>query len=103
MTDDIQFNEPGMSYSRPNMGSRQSFLIGLVMKLGIAKNTKQAQMVLIIVGVLSLIVMFLSWPRDSTTIPANNGIEPIGAAPSNNNSGANVAPVDVEGDDLFNF
>lgn len=94
MTNDVQFNEPGMNYVRPPAGARESFLTGLVMKTGLAKTPKQAQVVLIVIGVIALIIMFIIWPGkerypEATPVPVETS-----------NPETNSAPAQ---DDLFNF
>lgn len=59
----VQFDEPGMMYNRGPRGPRQSWLTKLVIKLGLAKDPKQASVVLIAIGVLALLIAFFFWPR----------------------------------------
>jgi len=59
----VTFDEPGMMYNRGPRGPRQSWLTKLVIRLGLAKDAKQASIVLIILGVAALILMFIFWPR----------------------------------------
>lgn len=92
MNNNVEFNEPGMAYSMPNTSSKQSFLTGLVLKLGLAKDAKQAQSVLIIIGILAIVVMFFAWPSGSVVEVA---------APHDPLSGESPTPI-VE-DDLFDF
>ena len=61
----VQFDEPGMAYNRGPRGPRQSWLIKLVIRLGLAKNAKQATTVLIVVGVAALVLAFIFWPRSA--------------------------------------
>ncbi|MBL4644788.1 MAG: hypothetical protein JKX80_02895 [Candidatus Pacebacteria bacterium] len=59
----VQFNEPGMAYNRGPRRPRNSWLIKLVIKLGLAKDAKQASIVLIAIGVLALVLAFIFWPK----------------------------------------
>lgn len=66
MNNQVQFNEPGDNYMRgAPRGPRRSWLTNVVIKLGFAKDDKQATFVLIIVGVIALILMFMFWPGGS--------------------------------------
>ncbi|GEM_PF-1216407 len=62
----VTFDEPGMNYGgqRPR-GPRQSWLTKLVIRLGFAKDAKQAAVVLIVLGVVALILAVVFWPRNS--------------------------------------
>lgn len=59
----VQFDEPGMAYNRGPRGPRLSWLTKLVIRLGLAKDAKQAVYVLIAIGVLALVLAFIFWPR----------------------------------------
>jgi len=61
----VQFDEPGMAYNRGPRGPRQSWPTKMVIKLGLAKDQKQATMVLIAIAVIAIIVTFIFWPRSS--------------------------------------
>ena len=67
MDNQVQFNEPGDDYMRNTpRGPRRSWLINAVIKLGLAKDDKQATIVLIIVGVIA----FMFWPKGGDYQPA---------------------------------
>jgi len=66
----VKFDEPGMAYNRGPRGPRQSWLIKLVIKLGLAKDAKQASVVLIAIGVLALVLAFIFWPKGTEYQPA---------------------------------
>ncbi len=56
--DNVQFKEEN-SFQRPDLsGRRPGGIIGLVMKFGLAKNQKDAELVLIVIFVLVLIATF---------------------------------------------
>ena len=59
----VTFDEPGMMYNRGPRGPRLSWLTKLVISLGLAKDAKQASMVLIAIGVLALALAFIAWPK----------------------------------------
>lgn len=60
----VKFDEPGMGYGGgAPRGPRQSLLTKLVIQLGLAKDAKQAAVVLIILGVAALILAVMFWPR----------------------------------------
>jgi len=59
----VQFNEPGMDYGRGPRGPRQSWPTKLVIRLGLAKDTKQAAIVLTILGVVAIGIALIFWPR----------------------------------------
>ena len=62
----VQFDEPtGGFNNRGPRGPRQSWPTKLVIKLGLAKDTKQATVVLIAIAVLALVLMFIFFPRGS--------------------------------------
>ncbi|QSH39711.1 hypothetical protein JXR01_01755 [Candidatus Kaiserbacteria bacterium] len=61
----VQFDEPMPGFNKGSRGPRQSWPTKLVMKLGLAKDTKQATVVLIAVAVLAVIVAFIFFPRGS--------------------------------------
>lgn len=61
----VQFDEPGMGYNRGPRGPRQSWLTKLVIQLGLAKDAKQAAVVLIVIGVVAAGLMFIFWPKGS--------------------------------------
>ena len=52
-----------MRYMRQAQGPRQSWPTRMVIRLGLAKDPKQATVVLIAVGVLALVLAFVFWPR----------------------------------------
>ncbi len=58
----VQFNEPTVLRQR---GPRKSWSINLIIKLGLAKDEKQASIVLIAIGILALVVMVVFWPRSN--------------------------------------
>ncbi len=105
MTDQIQFNEPGMNYAQPSMAQKKTFLTGLIMKVGLAKSEKQAQMVLVGIGVFALVAMFFAWPSGGSNVPrpANDGITPIGEESVPARRTDSMVPASADGDDLFNF
>lgn len=60
----VTFDEPGMGYGGgAPRGPRQSWLTKLLIQLGLAKDAKQAAIVLIILGIAALILTVLFWPR----------------------------------------
>ena len=62
----VKFNEPGEGYMRGiPRGPRRSWLIKLVIKLGLAKDDKQATVVLVVIGIVALILTFIFWPGGS--------------------------------------
>lgn len=64
---DIQFNEP--DYARPAVPAEQpSWLSSLVIRTGLAKNTADAQKVLIIaLVVLVALGIWINWPSSPTS------------------------------------
>ncbi len=68
----IQFDEPGMEYARPDLGQGPTGLVALVIKYGLAKNEKQAQIVLVVIGLIAVAVMFFAWPSSNST-PVDTG------------------------------
>ena len=71
MDNQVQFNEPGDDYMRNTpRGPRRSWLINAVIKLGLAKDDKQATIVLIIVGVIAIALAFMFWPKGGDYQPA---------------------------------
>jgi len=75
----VEFNE--QDFGAPtrrqfDQGPRQSWLVSLVMKLGLAKDEKSANMVLLIVAVLFIILAFvvpkLFGPETATTNSNNS-------------------------------
>ncbi len=73
MNNQVQFDEPGMEFNnRRPRGPRHSWLMKLVLSSGLAKDEKQASIVLLAIGVLALVLMFIFWPRSSyVVIPQN--------------------------------
>lgn len=71
----VQFDEPGMAYNRGPRRPRQSWLISLVIKLGFAKDAKQAVVVLAAIGVLAIVLAFIFWPRSNYEIVPQPGIQ----------------------------
>ena len=69
MMSEIKFDEP--TYGMPNCSSQQrdSFIVRLVLKLGLAKDKNQVNYVLLIIAVLAAVITFLVWP-------SSNNIEP---------------------------
>lgn len=59
----VTFDEPGMGYGRGPRGPRLSWPTKLVIKLGLAKDARQANVVLVVVGVIAIILAFIFWPK----------------------------------------
>ena len=79
----VTFNEPGMDYRQAPRGPRQSWLVTFVIKLGLAKDAKQASIVLIVLGVVALILAFIFWPGGSDyEIVPQPGLEGVAAGES---------------------
>lgn len=58
----VEFSEPQYGISRVQASPKQSFLIGLVISLGLAKDDASAEKVLIGILVVSiLLTMFVFW------------------------------------------
>ena len=103
MTEGIQFNDPG-GYKPMYTGPRDSGMVKMVMKFGLAKDSKQAQTVLIIIGVASVVIMGLTLLKSSTSknyIGAPSA-DSTYASPSVN-TGAHGSRGSGSSDDLFNF
>lgn len=61
----VQFDEPGTSYNRGPRGPRQSWPTKLVIRLGLAKDEKQAGIVMLVIAVLAIVIAFIFWPRSA--------------------------------------
>lgn len=61
----VQFDEPMAGFNGGSHQPRQSWPTKMVIKLGLAKDAKQATVVLIAVAVLALVVAFVFFPRGS--------------------------------------
>ena len=59
----VTFDEPGMNYGSGPRGPRQSWITKIVLKLGLAKDPRQAVVVLIAIGILAVVVGFVLWPK----------------------------------------
>lgn len=69
MSNSVQFDEPGMQYNQGPHGPRRSALTNLVITLGLAKDDKQAAIVLIVVGIVAVAIAFVFWPRGGEVLP----------------------------------
>lgn len=73
---DVEFNEPQYaSTNRASFANKQSTFERLVISTGLAKDSKGAQRVLLIISVLMLIIAaFVIWPKHQ---PAPVPVPPI--------------------------
>ncbi len=60
----VTFDEPKL-YNQGPRGPRQSWPTKMILKYGLAKDAKQAQVVLIAIMVLAIIMMVIFWPRSN--------------------------------------
>lgn len=76
---DVQFDEPGYqtksSFQNQNVGST-SAMANMVLKIGLAKNEKQANVVLIIIAVACIILAFLVPKIFGLTSQSQTGVDP---------------------------
>lgn len=61
--DQVQFDEPMAHFNKGPRGPKVSWLTKLVIKLGLAKDAKQATIVLIVVAVVAVVLAFVFWPK----------------------------------------
>lgn len=73
----IKFQEPG--YARPLAGPKRSWLTSLVIKVGLAKDERGAQKVLLIIlalaiiGIVLIFVLGLGGGQTKPPVPSING------------------------------
>jgi len=53
---DVQFEEQDLSLQEMNQKNRQTILVRLVMKLGLAKDARSADLVFVVVAILAIIL-----------------------------------------------
>ena len=70
----VTFEEPGGSnFNRPR-GPRLSWPTRMAIKLGLAKDARQASVVLTAIAVLAIILAVIFWPRDSYELVPQPGL-----------------------------
>lgn len=76
----VQFEEQEFSQSRLAQQDRQGAVTGLVLKLGLAKNASQANLVMLVIAVIAIaLTVFLVWPSNATAPEATD----VAASPEN--------------------
>ncbi len=80
MSDYVTFDEPGGNYRPPQSATPQrSPLVQALINVGLAKDTRHAAIILIIVGIAAVVLAYLFWPSGSEPIyvpqPGEPGFE----------------------------